>query len=200
MRRIMFVCCVQRLFFFFFFCFSFWFLTPFLRARLFLEYERTGDGSNPSLYILSSGERNLYIWNIYMNGTIRAFTMIRRVNGVDAVINTWDSYYKMSCRHICRETPGNLRYTSVIVTRSRQESRERETDFLKNCSDLINKKRNKRCLRQLTSAIVTFLLDFLLVYFSIVEREEYNPYKCCRSSHESIWTLAETFVNIPMYL
>lgn len=95
--------------------------------------------------------------------------MIRRVNGVDAVINTWDSYYRMSCRHICRETPGNLRYTSVLVTRSRQESRERETDFLKNCSDLINKKRNKRCLRQLTSAIVTFFLDFLLVYFSTVE-------------------------------
>lgn len=168
MRRIMFVCCVQHLLFFFCF-FLFFIFDPFFFA-LACSSSTNEQGMEPTRRCTSSRQENAtYAYRIYMNGTIRAFTMIRRVNGVDAVINTWDSYYKTSCRHICRETPGNLRYTSVLVTRSRQESRERETDFLKNCSDLINKKRNKRCLRQLTSAIVTFFLDFLLVYFPMVE-------------------------------
>lgn len=51
---------------------------------------------------------------------------------------------------------GNLRYISVIVTRSCHKSKKREIDFLKNCSDLINKKRNKRCLRQLWTVVTSF--------------------------------------------
>lgn len=55
-----------------------------------------------------------------------------------------------------RKTLGNFRYISVIVTRFCHKSKKRETDFLKNCSDLINKKRNKRCLRQLWTVVTSF--------------------------------------------
>lgn len=96
-----------------------------------------------------------------MNGTIRAFTMIQPVKRYTVSINVHVGHRVVIV--VCRKTPGKPPdNTNVIVTRSRCESRKRETDFLKNCSDLINKKRNKRCLRQL-SVVLTLLIHFVRV-------------------------------------